>query len=518
MYTRKSLDIGLEKDFSSIDAQYAACKSYIEARREAGWRLLPERYDDGGFSGTDMDRPAMKRLLLDIEAGLVDVIAVYKIDRISRSMADFAEFLSLLEKHRVSLASVTQDFIGPSGWGRAMMGMLMTFAQYEREMISERVRDKTVAMRRKGMWTGGIAPFGYAVCDKRLVPDQRTAGTVRELFRLYAETGSCKAVAARLNGAGLPWRPGVEGGWNPRRVGYVLRNVASSGLIMCEGTALKGVQEAIVGDELRDRVGAALERKSRPRATAQSPSGAILNGLLRCGTCGSAMVYSWTRKKTTGAKYGYYMDRADSRRAVSTCPVRRVPEGPVEALLEDAAFPLASRVKGTEAARAADPDVFWASMPPEEKKTLFRRLFREVVVNPHSIDIVFQSGEVKTVPASLRRNGGKNMLVSGNAKDPILVAYARARAFWRMLDSGRFKSVSEMARHYRIERTYFGRLLSMACVSPRIIKAVMSGRAPAGLTVNRLMRLAASDWTGQEKLLGLKCNISISSGQFCAVD
>src|SRR3981189_3207204 len=198
VYTRKSSEEGLEMEFNSLEAQREACEAYVASQRAEGWLLVPDRYDDGGFSGGTLDRPALKRLLADIEAGKVDVVVVYKIDRLSRSLMDFSRLVEVFDEHKVTFVSVTQSFNTTTSMGRLTLNVLLSFAQFEREVIGERIRDKFAAPRRKGMWMGGWAPLGYEVRDRKLVVNEKDAKLVRSIFQYFLKTGSATILARQL--------------------------------------------------------------------------------------------------------------------------------------------------------------------------------------------------------------------------------------------------------------------------------------------------------------------------------
>src|SRR3954465_3774046 len=198
VYTRKSTEEGLEMEFNSLDAQREACEAYVVSQRAEGWLLVPDRYDDGGFSGGTLDRPALKRLLADIEAGKVDIVVVYKIDRLSRSLMDFSRLVEVFDQHKVTFVSVTQSFNTTTSMGRLTLNVLLSFAQFEREVIGERIRDKFAASRKKGMWMGGWAPLGYEVRDRKLVIVEEDAKRVRAIFKRFVQLGSATAVAKEL--------------------------------------------------------------------------------------------------------------------------------------------------------------------------------------------------------------------------------------------------------------------------------------------------------------------------------
>ena len=248
IYTRKSTDQGLEQDFNSLDAQYEASQAYIQSQAHAGWTLLRAKYDDGGFSGGDTDRPALQRLLADVQAGKIDVIVVYKVDRLTRSLADFAKLVELFDKHNVSFVSVTQQFNTTTSMGRLTLNVLLSFAQFEREVTSERIRDKISASKRKGLWVGGMAPLGYDTKDRRITVNEAEADRVRTIFRRYAELGSLNLLMADLRKRGIVTkvrilRSGEKIGGIPFTRGplaHLLRNRFYIGEVTFKGEVLKG--------------------------------------------------------------------------------------------------------------------------------------------------------------------------------------------------------------------------------------------------------------------------------------
>jgi site-specific DNA recombinase len=248
IYTRKSTDQGLEQDFNSLDAQYDASQAYIRSQAHAGWTLLRAKYDDGGFSGGDTDRPALQRLLADVRAGKIDVIVVYKVDRLTRSLADFAKLVELFDQHNVSFVSVTQQFNTTTSMGRLTLNVLLSFAQFEREVTSERIRDKISASKRKGLWVGGMAPLGYDTKDRRITINEAEADRVQTIFRRYVELGSLNLLMADLRKRGIvtkvrTLRSGEKVGGIPFTRGplaYLLRNRFYIGEVTFKGEVLKG--------------------------------------------------------------------------------------------------------------------------------------------------------------------------------------------------------------------------------------------------------------------------------------
>lgn len=328
IYTRKSLEDTVEKDYNSIDAQRDAGEAYVASQKANGWVCLPERYDDYGFSGGNTERPALQRLMADCEAHKVDVVVIYKIDRLSRSICDFTALSAKFEAWGVSLVAVTQQIDTSTSAGRMMLNILMTFAQYEREVIAERIRDKFAASKRKGMWMGGTVPFGYRAENRKLVIVPEEAEVVRFVFRRYAELRSPRHVALELNGSGTLKR-GRK--WTVPLLEKMLRRSVYVGKVEYKGETYDGEHEAIIDAETWALVREGLDagKKGQKGQYERSLDGvAPLKGILRCGNCGCAMTPSFTYKG--GRKYCFYICSQDAKRAEMSCPVRRLPAGEIE--------------------------------------------------------------------------------------------------------------------------------------------------------------------------------------------
>jgi site-specific DNA recombinase len=339
VYTRKSHEDGLEQDFNSLDAQREACEAFIRSQAARGWELASGHYDDGGFSGGTMERPALKRLLKDVDAGAVDTIVVYKIDRLSRSLLDFFRMVELFEERGVSFVSVTEQFNTTDSSGRLMLGILMSFAQYEREIAGERIRDKVAAAKRHGKWCGGPPTLGYDVDrpNKRLVVNEEEARIVRRIFRRFNQTGSSLQVVRELNADGLTTKAWVtkkgkrrEGhAWDVPAVGRLIRNRLYTGELEHNGNVYPGEHEAIIGKELWERTGELLSENHRTRRmTGRLTTDSPLRGLIRCGHCGCAMSPTYTKRH--GRQFHYYLCKTSHRRGAGACPVSRVASGEIE--------------------------------------------------------------------------------------------------------------------------------------------------------------------------------------------
>ena len=331
IYTRKSSEEGLEMEFNSLDAQRDACSAYIASQRSEGWVELAEHYDDGGISGATLERPGLKRLLVDIEERRVDVVVVYKIDRLSRALMDFAKLIDVFDRNDVTFVSVTQAFNTTTSMGRLTLNILLSFAQFEREVIGERIRDKFAASRKRGMWMGGYVPLGYAVKDRKLVINEPEAAIVRMIFERFVEIGSATAVARALAGEGVRTRKGrlIDKGFLYK----LLNNRVYIGDAVHKGTAYPGEHEAIITRAMWDKVHGILRESPRKRAAntrAQTP--ALLKGLI-FGPTGCAMTPTHTRK---GDKlYRYYVSQSVLKRGAGACPVGRVPAAEIEAMVVD---------------------------------------------------------------------------------------------------------------------------------------------------------------------------------------
>src|SRR3979490_178583 len=335
IYTRVSTDQGLEQDFNSLDAQYDASQAYIRSQAHAGWTLVRSKYDDGGFSGGNTDRPALQRLLEDLRAGKVDIIVVYKVDRLTRSLADFAKLVGLFDQHGVSFVSVTQQFNTTTSMGRLTLTVLLSFAQFEREVTSERIRDKIAASKRKGLWVGGMAPLGYDTKDRRITINEPEAETVRTIFRSYLKLGSLNLLIADLRKRGIitkvrTLKTGEPVGGIPFTRGplaHLLRNRFYIGEVIFKGETLAGEQPAIVDKGLFEAVQAKLSQQVSNHKVSRTKSEALLLGRI-FDDRGHRMTPSHVRKR--GIKYRYYISsallqgQAEQAGAVSRIPAREV--------------------------------------------------------------------------------------------------------------------------------------------------------------------------------------------------
>jgi len=425
IYTRVSTDERLDMEFNSLDAQREAALAYIQSQKHEGWLLVDDHYDDGGFSGGTMERPALQRLLRDVENGIVDVIVVYKVDRLSRSLADFSRIVEMLERHNVSFVSVTQQFNTTSSMGRLTLNILLSFAQFEREVIGERIRDKFAASRRKGMWMGGTPPLGYDVVDRKLVVNDEEADLVRLIFKRFLRIGSATKLAQELRRAGHTTKSWVTQDGKPRRgkpidkgaIYKILGNRIYLGEAVYKGISYPGEHEAIIDQACWDKVQAVLAENTVTRSNhTRSQTPALLKGLI-FAPGGCAMTPSHTRKN--GKLYRYYVATEAIKNGYSETAVRSVPAAEIEdAVLAHARHLLRTpeiiaRTWAAAKGELALPErevvqmitefaPMWDELFPAEQTRIVRLLVERVDLKPSGIGVRLRAEGLQTLVEELR--------------------------------------------------------------------------------------------------------------------
>lgn len=389
IYTRKSTDEGLDMDFNSLDAQREAAEAFIASQRHEGWCVVPDRFDDGGFTGGNMERPALKRLLAEVDAGRVDAIVVYKVDRLSRSLLDFSQIMGKLDAKGCSFVSVTQQFNTTHSMGRLTLNILLSFAQFERELISERTRDKMSAARRRGKWVGGSLILGYDLNPeaRKLVVNEDEAVQVRQIFAAYAENGSLLETASALNDRGIlrkSWvtkNGGLTGGglWNKHNLQAHLSNVAYIGKVAYQGSVHKGEHEGIVPEALWSRVQTLLRRNARggpANGTFGTGPTALLKGLLVCSVCEHTMVPTYTDRGAT--RYRYYVCQTAMKRGWAKCPMPSVPAQEIEDFVIQRIASIGRDPNlAAEVAEQSRVEITGTKARLEEERALLNRTIRE---------------------------------------------------------------------------------------------------------------------------------------------
>jgi len=536
IYTRKSSEEGLAQEFNSLDAQREACEAYILSQKHEGWAALPQMYDDGGFSGGTTDRPALRRLIADIEAGKIDNVVVYKVDRLTRSLGDFAKIVEVFDRHRVSFVSITQSFNTTTSMGRLTLNMLLSFAQFEREVTGERIRDKIAASKQKGMWMGGLPPLGYAVQDRKLRIVGEEAETVRHIYRRYLELGSVRVLKEELERSGIVSKQrldrfGRESGGNPFARGalyLMLQNRIYRGEIVHKDVSYPGEHEAIVDEELWGKVQVLLAGNRVERRTGENAADAsLLAGLLH-DDAGQRMTPSHANKK--GTRYRYYVSQNLLKQGRPASELgRRVPAGDVESLVEDrvlaflrdsaavftAVQPVKDHVMERQAvvSQAGDLARRWQALPLSTKRGILQRLIVRIDMRRETVEIAVRPSAIAevadpgfhparcsrlddgdhiitlSVPARLKRAGMETrLLIEGGGGGPrrepdrsTLRLLARAQRFQVMVLASEGKTMGELAQEVGVTSSYFTRILRLSFLSPNIVKAILSGRQPAEL-------------------------------------
>ncbi|MCW3474913.1 recombinase family protein [Limobrevibacterium gyesilva] len=557
IYTRKSSEEGLEQDFNSLHAQREACEAYIRSQRHEGWVLLCEQYDDGGISGATMDRPALQQLLADIAARKVDTVVVYKVDRLTRTLADFAKIVEIFDGHEVAFVSVTQQFNTTTSMGRLTLNVLLSFAQFEREVTGERIRDKIAASKKKGMWMGGTPPLGYDARDRKLIVHAAEAETVRHIFRRYAALRSVRLLKQELDAAGIVSKDRVSAAgrrWGGRPLARgalyrMLQNRVYRGEIAHKDQHYPAEHPPIVDQELWDRVQAVLTANAIDRKaghTAKNPS--LLAGLIHDGA-GNRMTPSHAVKD--GKRYRYYVSRpliAEGKaKASGTCripaaEIERVVADRVQAFLADGAAvfdAVRTIVTGTSdqkrlVEQAATIAQGWATLPPPRRRSFLRTPITRVEVTEDAVHVhllparvvvaiegqsdatllppaLHQDPIVLAVPVRLHRIGQGTRLIMNTARAAAAQPNAgltrllvQAHQMQRRLLQGKHRSIAEFANQEQMTGSYISRLVRLAWLAPDITQAILSAQHPPALTAIKLMQSGPLplDWQEQRAVLG----------------
>lgn len=514
IYTRKSTEEGLDQSFNSLDAQREACEAYILSQRHEGWTLVSDLYDDGGYSGGNMDRPGLEHLLADVKAGKVDVIVVYKVDRLTRSLADFAKIVEVLDAHDASFVSVTQAFNTTTSMGRLTLNVLLSFAQFEREVTGERIRDKIAASKARGMWMGGVVPLGYAVKDRKLVIVPDDATKVRMIFERYLALGSVVALADELAVANIRSTPrisrnGKQYGDAPFSRGalyLMLQNRIYLGEIRHKDKTYPGEHDAIIEPALFEAVATLLEQHRVNQADgihAIEPS--LLIGNLWDGL-GRRMTPNHACKR--GRRYRYYVSRNDG--LARNAQIWRVPAGDLEAIV------LAQLRQRLDEEMAPTQLLTLQTCGLQQQRAAIARYIQRIDVHSDRIEIRFASDIVEErrasrVSTSLIRCGKEVKLsvppdqTMGSNRDPALIKLVvKASMAREALSSAHDRSVADIAAEQGYTRDYFGVLLRISYLAPDIVAAILDGRQPVQLNRQRLARTTnlPIDWQSQREMLG----------------
>jgi site-specific DNA recombinase len=560
IYTRKSSEEGLEQSFNSLEAQREACEAYIASQRHEHWRCLGTQYDDGGYSGGSMERPALRQLLADIDAGKVDTVVVYKVDRLTRSLADFAKIIERFDASKVSFVSVTQQFNTTTSMGRLTLNVLLSFAQFEREVTGERIRDKIAASKRKGMWMGGRVPVGYNVKDQKLIVHTPEADQVKKIFRLYLKLGCVAKLKTRLDHDGITSKVRISasgaksgGRFYSRGALYtLLQNRIYLGKIPHRDATYAGEHDAIIPQELWDRVQDRLRTNKKVRrngGNAKSPS--LLVGLLYDDQ-GNRFTPSHAVKR--GKRYRYYVSQAAIHHKANAIAPTRMPAEEIEGLVCRRIQALFSSPEqllqsiGVESDGAATSKLLitagkqlakiWQAKSPTELREFLNDVIARIIVHDTSLEAAIiqpalreallddKSGIGKqgrplekrakdvfklTIDARVKRCGGEvRLLIPADSATesparpvPSLIkAIARANPWSEKIIRGELTGLHSIAQLTGLDEHYAGRILNCSFLAPDIVEAILDGRQPADLTVQKLLRSLPLAWSEQRKQLG----------------
>src|SRR6266550_1992897 len=524
IYTRVSTEYGLDQEFNSLDAQYDAASAYIKSQAHAGWTLIRSRYDDGGYSGGSTDRPDLQRLLEDIRSRKLDVIVVYKVDRLTRSLADFAKLVELFDAHGVSFVSVTQQFNTTTSMGRLTLNVLLSFAQFEREVTSERIRDKIAASKRKGLWVGGPLPLGYEMKDGKVAVVEDEAERVRLIYQRYLELSGVNALVRDLRDKGVQTRirlraTGATHGGIPFERGslfYLLRNRFYIGEVKYKGEILPGEQPAIMDRQLFDAVQQKLTDQWSHRNHAKSKSDHLLMGLLY-DDAGHRMIPTHASK--AGIRYRYYASlphlKGESK-TVSVGSVSRIPATDIEDII----------VKSVNKHLVTQHDQPTSSSAHTDDRGVIAKQVIRIDVYKDRLIVRFKSAGTEEgshstdgqslsipwhkppsrksrqilIPLGVPRNEVRPIRIERRAR--LVGAISRGRRWLEEIVSGAVTNIEQIATRQKCSVRQVNMTISLAFLAPDLVRAAVEGRMPRGVGVERL-RDAPAEWGRQFETLGL---------------
>jgi site-specific DNA recombinase len=556
IYTRKSSEEGLEQSFNSLDAQREACQAYILSQRQEGWRAIDAQYDDGGYSGGSMGRPGLKRLLADIEAKKVDTVVVYKVDRLTRSLADFAKIIEVFDARGVSFVSVTQQFNTTSSMGRLTLNVLLSFAQFEREVTGERIRDKIAASKQKGMWMGGMVPLGYDLKDRHLILNEQEAEHVREIFRLYLEFNCVKKLKAHLDKRGVKSKIRVSssgrssgGATYSRGALYkILQNRIYLGEIPHKGKSYPGEHAPVLDRELWEKVRTLMAENVRARrhgTNASAPS--LLRGLLY-DEDGNRFTPSHAVKR--GKRYRYYISqRVIKDAALASAQPGRIPAREIEkVVLNELKSFFSSADQVVSALADADDDLATTQTliesavgyakrleenSPSTLSEMLEMIVTRILVHQGSVEIQLNRAKLRaqllgadgtdpqaqdtmndrnqqplvlSIDTRLKRCGGEMRLIipstsadraPSNAVPALIKAISRAHEWVRLIVAGEYKDLWAITVASGLSARYVRRIISGAFLAPEIVEAIVKGRQAPEVTLAALLDEVPLSWADQ---------------------
>lgn len=538
IYTRKSSEEGLEQGFNSLDAQREACEAYIASQKHEGWKALPAHYDDGGFSGGNMDRPGLRQLLEDIDNRKIRVVVVYKVDRLTRSLADFAKIIELFDAKGVSFVSVTQQFNTTSSMGRLTLNVLLSFAQFEREVTGERIRDKIAASKQKGMWMGGIPPMGYVGKERSLAIEDSGAALIRHIYDRYLALGHVRALKEELDRMKIrvPIRVTKAGkalGGQPFTRGHlyaILNNPVYIGRIPHKDESHPGMHPAIIEQKVWDKVQAQLELNKQGYEDRQSvPSASLLTGVL-FDQDGHPLIPSHSQKQSK--RYRYYVSEPLVTNIRDAAPQGiRLPANDVERLVIKATVDWLTDPEAILEAAEVSPEAIEhiktrakdlaTQLQNDHPYVVLRQIVERVTIHPEQVTIDLKLNQILgskdeacfalKLGTKIKRCGRTmRLLIQGSQgtsiRDQALIAHlSKAHRWLNLLTSGKVRSVKEISDQENRSSAYIIRVIEQGLLAPDIIRAILSGNQPADLNLAALKKLNPLPvyWQEQKKILGI---------------
>ena len=536
IYTRKSTEERLDMEYNSLEAQRDAALAYIKSQQHEGWYATDDNYDDGGFTGSNIDRPALQQLLRDVKNHKIDCIVVYKIDRLTRSLADFTKLVEILDEHQVTFVSVTQQFSTTSAMGKLTLNILLSFAEFEREMAGERIRDKIAASKRKGMWMGGTPPLGYDVKDRKIHINPKEAKLVRYIFKEYIKTGSVTDLITSLNSKGYRTKTWISqtgkkrGGQTFKKsmIYRFLNNRHYLGEIVHKDECYPGDHEAIIDEKTFNKAQSILENQLiKIGSQARLQTTALLKGLVFTPN-NYTMTPSHTRKKN-GKLYRYYVSTQAIKSGYASCPIGQIPAGEIEEIILNQIYQLfrtpemvsetlhrnhetQSALKESDiidALKKVDP--IWEQLFPYEKARIIQLLIAKIIVNPEHVEIHIRFNGIRSLVDELnsqnteidtnqqhfivslpvkfrRRDGRRRIIVPDNPPETektvqpqqpkpesgLVRTLIRAHKWQRWILSKKYESYADIARKEGLTRAYVSRVCKLTLLSPEIQEAILN--------------------------------------------
>lgn len=535
IYTRKSSEEGLEQDFNSLQAQWEACEAYIKSQKHEGWALIEKHYDDGGYSGGTLERPALKELLADISNGQVNIIVVYKIDRLTRSLMDFSKIVEVLDKNNTSFVSITQHFNTTTSMGRLTLNMLLSFAQFEREVTGERIRDKYAASKQKGMWMGGKVPLGYYRKDKKIFPEITEIPKINAIFEKYIELKSVHLLKEYLDNNKIMGRSGK--GLSKGNIYHILSSRTYLGEVGHKGKWYNGLHEGIISSELFSKAQKILEEnRIKDRSIENSKEPSLLAGKIFDDRGNYMSPYHSNSRK--GKRYRYYLSQAVIRQEKEKIGViTKIAAGEIEdfirktiekelcsdkvfiqKMFEDFPVNVQKGIIDTSGQVRLDPqeiiDIISKIRVFEEKVEIsyYPAQLKEILLAHYEVrppkNIVDKSERtiIKEIRIAVVENGEKIIIGAEAAanKNDILIKAILKSYKWnkRLIDREEF-SIKELCEEEGITKRYVNKILGLSLLSPKITEKILSGTQPRELTFEKLTSIKTTDWKQQEKLLNI---------------